>query len=154
MRYGLDLDQHIGPEEPRDLDSELVGGWAVFTNSSRTARIVASSDTSTTKMVSLTTSGQSALSGHQRAADVRERRPCLFLPAVREVPVGVDRHLAGGPHEAAGWEGNDVAVAVRPRKIAGRGRRWVSRRRTHLDLGKRLVGFSAGSSSCRVRASK
>ena len=70
-----------GRNSPATWTSELVGGEAVFTNSSRTARIVASSDTSTTKIVSLTTSGQPCTGGPERPTDVRERRPRLLLPA-------------------------------------------------------------------------
>src|ERR687897_583808 len=90
----------------------------------------------------------------ERTAHVRERRPCLFLPAVRQVPVGVDRHLTGRPHEAAGREGDDMAVAVRPRKIVGRGEGGCHvAGRTSISAGS-SSGSSAGSSSCFVRASK
>ena len=93
-----------GRKRPATWTSELVGGEAVFTNSSRTARIVASSETSTTKMVSLTTSGQSAPAARSARPTFVERRSRLLLPPLGEVPVGVDRHLARGPHEAAGRE--------------------------------------------------
>ena len=50
--------------------SELVGGRSVTTNSSRTVRIVASADTSTTKNVSFTTSAPAGARRLERAPDV------------------------------------------------------------------------------------
>src|SRR5829696_5164635 len=141
VRDRFDLDQHVGPEEAGDLDERArrrLGGvheLVAHRPDRRELRYVDDEDGQ------LDDVGPVGVGRPERAADVRERRPCLFLPAVGQIPIGVDRHLTGCTHEAAGREGDDMAVAVRPRKIVGRG-----------EGGCHVAGRT--SSSCCVRASK
>src|SRR5215204_4377346 len=154
VRDRFDLDQHVGPEEAGDLDERArrrLGGvheLVAHRPDRRELRYVDDEDGQ------LDDVGPVGVGRPERAADVRERRPCLFLPAVGQIPIGVDRHLTGCPHEAAGREGDDMAVAVRPRKIVGRGEGGCHvAGRTSISAGS-SSGSSTGSSSCCVRASK
>src|SRR5829696_1853948 len=154
VRDRFDLDQHVGPEEAGDLDERARRrrcGVHEFVAHRPDRRELGDVDDEDRELDDV---GPVRTGGPERAADVRERRPCLFLPSLGEPPVGVDRHLARGPHEAAGREGDDVAVAVRPRKIVRRGEGGCHvAGRTSISAGS-SSGSSTGSSSCCVRASK
>ena len=126
-------------EEAGDLDeASSSAARPVFTNSSRTAGS-SQARRRRRRTVSLTSVRPVGAGSGARPTFV-ERCPRLLLPALGQVPVGVDRHLAGS--QAAGREPDDVAVAGGGR--SSERRRWVSCRRTQLDLGGQLVRLVDG----------
>ena len=121
-----------------------MGGEAVFTNSSRTARIVASCGHVDDEDRQLDDVRPVRPGGAERPADVRERRSRLRFPPLRQRSVGLDRHLAGGPYEVPGRKADDMAVAGRRREILGRREPGFHVAGPQVDLRRQLVRLVRG----------